>query len=168
MNPTLGIHTHESLIRIHVVEEHRSKIPDLLNQMYHEMDEYVKESQQEVSLKETYHLKHVIFKTIQQLFINDFFRDCIKEEAKPHDFLSGFFWQYVLDPDCKHHRKHDIAVVSLDWKHFVLFSMNKSPDLGCVTRGNFYTMTEVAKFLLLLLGEFYGRHRWMGTGTVRT
>ena len=47
MDPTLGIpihSAHKSLIWIHVVEEHRSKIPDLLNQMYNEMDGYVKES----------------------------------------------------------------------------------------------------------------------------
>ena len=39
VNPTLGIpiqSTHKSLIRIHVVEEHRPKMPDLLNQMYNE------------------------------------------------------------------------------------------------------------------------------------
>ena len=66
MDLTLGIpiqSDHKSLIRIHVVEEHRSKIPDLLNQMYNEMEGYVKESQWEVSLKETHHLTH--FKIVQ-------------------------------------------------------------------------------------------------------
>ena len=68
MDLTLGIpiqSAHKSLIWIHVVEEHRSKIPDLLNQMYNEMDGYVKESRQEVSLKETHHLNHVLFKIFQ-------------------------------------------------------------------------------------------------------
>ena len=68
MDPTLGIpiqSAHKSLIWIHVVEEHRSKIPNLLNQMYNEMDGYVKESRQEVSLKETHHLNHVLFKIFQ-------------------------------------------------------------------------------------------------------
>ena len=68
MDPTLGIpiqSSHKSLIRIHMVEEHRSKIPDLLNQMYNEMDGYVKESLREVSLKEIHHLNHVLFKIFQ-------------------------------------------------------------------------------------------------------
>ena len=68
MDLTLGIpiqSTHKSLIWIHVVEEHWSKIPNLLNQMYNEMDGYLKESRREVSLKETHRLTHVLFKIVQ-------------------------------------------------------------------------------------------------------
>ena len=93
------------------------------------MDGYVKESQREVSLEKTHRLTHVLFKIIQLLFINDFLRDCIKEEAEAHDCLSGFFWQYVPDTNCKHHCEHDIAIMSLHGEHFVLFCCHKFLDV---------------------------------------
>jgi hypothetical protein len=65
MDVTLGIpikSTHKSLVPVHVVEEHQSKIFELLNQMYNEMDGYFKEIWQEVGLKETHHLNHLLLK----------------------------------------------------------------------------------------------------------
>ena len=65
VNSTLSIlvqSTHKSLIWVHVVEEHQSKIFELLNQMYNEMDGYFKEIWQEVGLKETHHLNHLLLK----------------------------------------------------------------------------------------------------------
>ena len=139
-----------------MVEEHRSKIPDLLNQMYNEMDEYVKESRREVSLKETHHLTHVLFKIVQCSFINDLLRDCIKG-AEAHDRHSDFFWQYVPDTNFKHRCEHDITIMSLHGKHLVFSCRHKLLDVGYVSRGKFDTTKEVAQFLIVFLGQVYGR-----------
>lgn len=73
--------THKSFIRVHMMEEHWSKIPYLLNQMNNEMDGYIKEGRREICLQKTHRLKQVLFKIVQRSLIKYLLRYRIEEEA---------------------------------------------------------------------------------------